>query len=213
MKLTLAQLSKIMPKSGSRAGVFINPLNDAMAEFEINTPARVASFLPQIAHESGQLTRVVESFNYRPEAIIDTFNTSKNERFSRALALQYGRTDDHPACQQHIANIAYANRMGNGASWTGDGYRYRGRGLIQITGRDNYVACMMALDIDCVARPELLELPVNACRSAAWFWKTNGLNALADKGDFHRITKIINGGYNGLEERLVFFAISRKELA
>lgn len=173
MKLTLAQLKKVMPNAGSRAGVFIDHLNAAMAEFEINTPARVASFLAQIAHESGQMY------------------------FTEEIA----------------SGIRYEGRKDLGNVYPGDGVRYKGRGLIQITGRANYTACMMDLDIDCVEHPELLELPKHAARTAAWFWKVHGLNRLADLGDQKKVTKRVNGGYNGLEERLAYFERARKELA
>lgn len=202
--ISLAALAMIMPAAGTRCLRFLDPINEAMREFGIDTMLRKRYFLAQIAHESGQLTRVVESLNYKPDAILARFNTSKITRFTREQADRLGRTDDHPADQQAIANIAYANRMGNGAVESGDGFKYRGRGMIQTTGRDNYLACMLALDIDCVEHPELLEQPQAAARSAALFWKQNGLNALADKGDFHRVTKIINGGYSGLAERMAF---------
>ena len=207
--LHLAALAIMMPVVGARALKFIEPLNAAMREFEIDTPDRMRDFMAHVAHESGQLKRVVENLNYTPDGILATFGA----RFTRAEALQFGRTETQPANQVAIASIAYGNRMGNGPAKTGDGWKYRGRGLIQITGRENYIACMMGTGIDCVERPELLEEPVEACRSAAWFWKSRGLNALADKGDFHRQTKIVNGGYNGLEERLHFRAEARKVIS
>ncbi len=154
-----------MPKARQRAGIFLPGLNAAMAEFEINTPRRQASFLAQLAHESGQLLYV------------------------REIA----------------TGAAYENRKDLGNTQPGDGVRYRGRGLIQLTGRLNYTKCMLALDIDCVERPELLEQPINACRSAAWFWKSHGLNELADAGDQIKVTKRVNGGVNGLADRLEFY--------
>ena len=99
----------------------------------------------------------------------------------------------------------YEGRKDLGNTQPGDGVRFKGRGLFQLTGRANYVACMLALDIDCVEHPELLEAPQHAARSAGWFWKTRDLNTHADKGDFHRVCKIINGGYNGLTDRLNFY--------
>lgn len=107
-----------------------------------------------------------------------------------------------------------AKRLGNTPEADGDGQKYKGRGLIQITGRANYEACSHALfaDLRLLTAPQLLELPEHAVASACWFWKTHGLNALADAGDFHRITKIINGGYNGLAERLALYGAARKEL-
>jgi putative chitinase len=171
--MTLDQLKKIMPHARLRAGIFLEPLNLTMAEFGIDTPARQASFLSQVGHESGQL------------------------RYVRELA----------------SGAAYEGRKDLGNTQPGDGVRFRGRGLIQVTGRANYAACMMALDIDCVDHPELLELPINACRSAGWFWKSNGLNGLADAGDQRKVTRRINGGYNGLDDRLALFSVAQRVLA
>lgn len=172
--ITAAQLLRIMPFAGQRrVATFIAPLWAAMAEFGINTPARQASFLSQIGHESGQL------------------------QYVRELA----------------SGDAYEGRRDLGNTMAGDGRRYRGRGLIQITGRANYAACGAALGLDLLATPELLEQPVSACRSAAWFWKRNGLNELADAGDQVRVTRRINGGTNGLAERLALFEVAKKVLA
>lgn len=170
--MTLDQLRQIMPLARQRALTFLEPLNATMAEFEINTPARQASFLSQIGHESGQL------------------------RYVRELA----------------SGEAYEGRKSLGNTHHGDGVRYKGRGLIQITGRTNYTACMLALDVDCVERPELLELPINACRSAGWFWQSHGLNALADAGDQIAVTRRINGGTNGLADRLALFGAAQRAL-
>jgi putative chitinase len=101
---------------------------------------------------------------------------------------------------------AKAVALGNTPEKDGDGQKYKGRGLIQITGRTNYKACGLALGLDLLRRPELLEEPIHACRSAAWFWKTNGLNELADRAEFRKITRRINGGYNGMEDRLLYHA-------
>lgn len=167
-----AELIAIMPYAKERAEKFLTPLNAAMEEFEINTPARVAAFLAQIGHESGQL------------------------RYVRELA----------------SGSAYEGRKDLGNTQAGDGMKYRGRGLIQVTGKANYFAVMMALDLDVIDHPEVLEQPVNACRVSAWWWKEHGLNELADTGDFKRITKIINGGYNGLKDREELYAAAKKVL-
>ena len=173
MQLTLTQLLKIMPLARARAAAFLDPLNSAMAEFGINTPARQASFLAQLAHESGQLVYV------------------------RELA----------------SGAAYEGRKDLGNVQAGDGARFRGRGLIQVTGRSNYAACGKALGLDLLAQPALLEQTVNACRSAGWFWQSRGLNALADAGDQVAVTKRINGGTNGLAERLAYFKTAQRVLA
>ena len=171
--VTLAQLLAIMPLARSRAAAFLAPLNAAMLEFEITTPARAASFLSQVGHESGQLLYV------------------------RELA----------------SGQAYESRADLGNTQRGDGVRFRGRGLLQVTGRTNYAACGKALGLDLLAKPELLEQTVNACRSAGWFWQTKGLNALADAGDQVKVTRRINGGTNGLAERLALFAVAQRVLA
>lgn len=168
--LTANQLKHILPLAGTRADTFCAPLNAAMAEFGISTPARQAAFIAQVAHESGQL------------------------RYVRELA----------------SGAAYEGRADLGNTQPGDGVRFKGRGLLQLTGRANYRACGAALNLDLTSHPELLEQPVPACRSAGWFWKTRGLNELADAGDQVRITRRINGGTNGLAERLAYFDIARK---
>ncbi len=171
--ITLDQLLQIMPAARGRAGAFLDGLNATMAEFDINTPARQASFLSQIGHESGQL------------------------RYVRELA----------------SGAAYEGRKDLGNTQPGDGQRFRGRGLVQITGRANYIACGAALGLDLLAEPALLERPDLACRSAGWFWKSHGLNELADAGDQTRVTKRINGGTNGLADRLALFAVAKRVLA
>ena len=174
--MTLDQLQKIMPNAGAKSGVFFGPLTDAMAEFAINTPARQAAFLAQIAHESGSL------------------------RYTREIA----------------SGNAYEGRADLGNFRPGDGALFKGRGLIQITGRRNYESCSTALfgrPGVLLANPAMLEKPVEAARSAAWFWWAHGLNALADAGDFERITRRINGGLNGQAQRLAFFEQAKKVLS
>lgn len=168
--VTAAQLKRILPLAGARADTFCAPLNAAMAEFSINTPARQAAFIAQIAHESGQF------------------------RYVREIA----------------SGAAYEGRADLGNTFKGDGIRFKGRGLIQVTGRANYAACGKVLGLDLILFPELLEQPLYACRSAAWFWKSRGLNEIADAGDQVKITRRINGGTNGLAERLAYFEIARK---
>lgn len=170
--ITKEQLLAIMPNAKTRAGLFLDALNAAMAEFGIDTPIRQAAFLAQIGHESGQLLYVKE--------------------------LASGK--------------AYEGRRDLGNDVPGYGVKYKGRGLIQLTGYNNYVALMMALDIDCVNHPELLEEPINACRSAGWFWATNNLSRYADSGDFLTLTKRINGGTNGLKDRQELYARACKVL-
>lgn len=183
-------------------------LNAAMALHDIATPQRQAAFLSQLAHESAHLSRVAESFNYSPEALMATFNTPHTVRFTRDMAFRYGRTQDHPADQRMIANIAYAQRMGNRGVESGDGWTYRGRGPIQLTGRKTIRLCGLAIGFDLEANPALLERPDVGSLAAGWFWSEGNrtgesLNALADAGKLRDISMIINGGGNGMKERLV----------
>jgi putative chitinase len=175
---------------------FATPLADACAEWGIDRPLRLASFLAQIAHESGQLRLLAENLNYSAEALLRVFP----RHFDAGQAAAYARQP------QRIGSRVYANRMGNGDEAGGDGWRYRGRGLIQITGHDNYVACGTALGLDLIAQPELLEQPAPAARSAAWFWHRHDLNGLADARDIETITRRINGGLTGLEDRKAHYA-------
>ena len=173
MSVTLSDLQQICRVATQRRlEAFLDPLNDAMHEFDIDTPKREAAFIAQIAHESGEF------------------------RYVRELA-----TGD-----------AYENRADLGNVQEGDGRRFRGRGLIQITGRANYRRCGDALGVDLVADPELLEGTVLACRSAAWFWKSRDLSELADKGDFRSITKRINGGLNGWADRTQYWERAKSVL-
>lgn len=193
MNITIAQLKTIMPLAGDKAVEFLEPLNDAMHEFSIASSMQQAAFLAQCAHESSQLHCVVENLNYSHDGLRKTFP----QYFSDGEAWSY---EHYP---ERIANLVYANKNGNGAVESGDGWRFRGRGLIQVTGRDNYLVCSGALDIDLLWQPDLLEEPIPAARSAGWFWSRNRLNAIAD--DVVAVTKRVNGGLNGLTERRAFF--------
>lgn len=169
----------------------------AMKKHDINTPLRQAHFLAQVGHESGGFRYVEENLNYSDEALIAMFG----HRMSREQARMYGRTSEHPANKRMIANIIYASRIGNGDIASGDGYRYRGRGLIQITGRANYAALVKPLGVDVVAEPHFLTGFKMAAESAAAWWKTHGLNERADADDVDRITRVINGGTIGIQDR------------
>ncbi|MFQ6591790.1 MULTISPECIES: glycoside hydrolase family 19 protein [Pseudomonas] len=180
--MKLDQLQQVFPRARSLAGVFISALNSAMSNRQINTPQRAAAFLAQIGHESGEL-------HYVRELGSDQY---------------LSKYDTGPL----------ASRLGNTPEADGDGQKYRGRGLIQITGRRNYLACSQALfgDDRLLQQPQLLEQPRWACESAAWFWQSNGLNELADKGQFTTITRRINGGLNGLDDRLQLWARAKAVL-
>ena len=173
--LTENELLTIMPQAGSRARVFLDPLNDAMHEFGIETPVREAAFIAQIAHESGQL------------------------RYTEEIA----------------SGRAYEGRVDLGNTVPGDGPKFKGRGLLQITGRDNYTRVSQALFNDAdllILNPGELANPVAACRSAGWFWSTRRLNLLADAGDFVAITRRINGGVNGMTDRIRYWDRARAVL-
>lgn len=186
----------------SKASGLIEPLNKAMLEFLINTPLRQAAFIAQTAHESAGYSAFIENLNYSMEGLMKTWP----KRFDQNKAKQCSRQP------QEIANCAYSNRMGNGDEASGDGWKYRGRGIIQITGKNNYTNCGLGLKLDLVNSPELLEQPLNAFRSGAWFWNSKNLNPLADKGDLLTITKLINGGVNGLNERTQYYNLAKSIL-
>lgn len=169
----------------------------SLSAFQISTPLRQAHFLAQTGHESAGFLKVEEGLNYSENALTAMFG----KRITAEQARAYGRNAMHVANQKMIASIIYANRNGNGDVDSGDGYRYRGRGLIQITGKANYAALVKQLGADVVANPDLLLGYRFAAMSAAAWWKNHGLNELADSDEVLRITRIINGGTNGLDDR------------
>ena len=185
-----------MPLAAKAPDAVVGALDAAMRRFEISTPARMAAFCAQLAHESGQLQRWTENLGYRWERLRQVFPKYFP---SDAEARPFDRKPER------IANRVYASRMGNGPEASGDGWRYRGRGPIQLTGKDNYRACGQGIGVDLVEDPDRLATPEPGCLAAAWFWARNGLNALADAGDFVTITRRINGGLNGLAERREFW--------
>ena len=194
MPISAEKLKEIMPATRC-AATFAGPLAAAMAEAGIDTPRRAAMFLAQIAHESAEMNRLVENLNYSGAGLLNTFPGHFSEAEARTFAHR----------PEPIASRAYANRNGNGDEASGDGWRYRGRGLIQVTGKRNYTDCAKALDLDLVAQPESLETPEAAARSAAWFWRKQKLNAFADEGDLEGCTRKINGGLNGMEARRDYY--------
>jgi predicted chitinase len=171
--LTARQLQAVMPNlPDDRAATFLKPLNEAMKEFDVNTPKRQAAFLAQIAHESGEL------------------------KYMEEIA----------------SGAAYEGRKSLGNTEPGDGKRYKGRGPIQLTGRNNYRRAGMALKLDLEGTPKLAAQPDIGCRVAGWFWKAHGLNELADQGDFLQITKRVNGGTKGLERREAYYTRAKEAL-
>lgn len=215
--LTLSQLQSICATAKGRKAVeqYIDPLNEHLSSYGISTPERVAAFLAQIAHESQDFTRTTENLYYSdPARIALLFRTGfdlNNNRIVDPEEVEFAK--GYAKNPQRLANRAYANRMGNGSEESGDGWRYRGRGLKQLTGKNNYRACGDDIGLDLVLEPELLELPDYAVESACWFWKVNGLNRLADAGDFAAITRRINGALTGLSERRAYLVRATEALA
>lgn len=171
-------------------------------KFEINTPERIAGFVAQCAHESGMFKSVSEGLNYKVEALKALFG---RHRISEEDCNKFGRIDGkQQADQAGIANAIYGGEYGKknlGNTEYGDGYAYRGRGLIQLTGKANYKKAGDSLGVDLVANPDLVATPEYAALTAGWFWSANGLNALADAKDLLGMTKKINGGTIGIEHR------------
>jgi len=203
--VTLEQLMSIGQVRPGTAKLYIDPLNNAMARFSISTAKRQAAFVSQLLHESANLTKVIEDLSYRPDRLM-TVSGFKG-RFTREQADQLGYVPGvQKADQEMIANIAYGSRMGNGPIHSGDGWRYRGRGPIQLTGKENYRRCGMAIGYDLVTSPDLLSRPDVGCLAAAWFWNEGNrtgasLNPLADAGKIADISRVVNGGDTGLAER------------
>lgn len=171
--LSREQLKSIMPLAGSyRRNLFYEHIIETLEKYDINTPLRIAAFLAQIAHESGEL------------------------QYVREIA----------------SGEAYEGRHDLGNTQPGDGKRYRGRGLIQVTGRANYKSISDDFGIDFVNYPDFLECPKYASLSAGWYWDEHDLNELADNGDMRKITRVINGGFNGLYERLAYYKKAKEVL-
>lgn len=198
MTLTVTELERAAGIPTQRAELWLPHVNGALAESGCQTPAQIAQWIAQVGHESGDFVRLVESLDYKPEALKRTWPS----RYNDWLAAQHGRSLAKPADQRTIANHVYGGRMGN--TGPDDGWNYRGRGLIQVTGKTNYAECGRALGLELVARPELLEQRQHAAASAAWLWSVNNIASV--HGDVEAATRLINGGTNGLEDRRKRFA-------
>lgn len=173
-------------------GAWLAAVIVACTKFKIDTPRQIAAFIAQTAHESGGYTRLTENLNYSAEALMRVWpRRFPTKKIADAFARQ----------PELIANQVYSGRMGNGPVQSGDGWRYIGRGLKQLTGKDNYARCSKALSVNLVEDPELLLKPMFAAQSAAWFWSANNCGPLADADEFELLTKRINGGLIGLADR------------
>lgn len=192
MIITQQQLTALLP-GNKHVAQWHAALSCIMPDYAIDTPLRVAAFIAQCAHESANFTRISENLYYRAEGLVKTF-----PRYfpTLAIAKQYANQPEA------IANKVYANRMGNGDEASGDGYRYSGRGLIQLTGRENYELFAASIETPVEEVVQYIQTFEGASQSACWFWETNELNQWADAGDITTLTKRINGGTIGLADRI-----------
>ena len=204
-KVTLELLKETCPTTKATVlAKYIQPLNTVGERFGLfENPKRMAAFLAQVAHESGGLNVIQENLNYSAKGLMTTF---KKYFPTQASTNGYARNP------QKIANKVYANRMGNGTEASGDGYKFRGRGLIQLTGKNNYTLFAKSIGKTIDETIVYLGTPEGAVSSAIWFWDTNKLNIYADKGDFVGLTKRINGGTIGLADRKHHYDIALKAL-
>ena len=201
MQVTLELLQQLCPhtKTSILEG-YVEPLNTVAEYYEMTqNAARLAGFLAQVTHESGGFTAVKENLNYSKDGLIKTFSKYFTDD---SIAKEYARQPEK------IANRVYANRMNNGNEASGDGYRFCGRGLIQLTGRANYTKFANDLGMSIEDTVAYLETPNGAVASAGWFWDNNNLNQYCDSGDFITLTKRINGGTIGLVDRQHHFDIA-----
>jgi len=201
MSVTREQLLRIMPQARSRVDGCLDTVNAAMSEFGIDAPLCQAAFLAQIAHESGQLATAEENLFYSADGLANTWPARYGKKINglyqlgptkrilpNSLALSLQRKPEA------IANNVYAGRMGNGDEASGDGWRYRGAGWIQLTGKENHLAVSLYFDIPLEQVGDWLRTPAGAARSAAWFWKVNGCNDYAARGNFDGVSDLINLG-------------------
>jgi putative chitinase len=209
MTPTLADLQAAKIKNPEK---WLDAVVATCEEFEINTPQRIAGFLAQTSHESGGYTMLSENLNYRAATLaacwpnrFAVLGADKKPIKENGKLVPTAVANAIAGKPELIANLVYSGRMGNGPAESGEGWAFRGRGLKQLTGKDNYTRCGAALGVDLVANPDLLLEPLYAARSAGWFWKANKLSDFADVGDIKGMTKKINGGFIGLEARQALY--------
>lgn len=201
---TLDQLKQLIPTAAGGVEAWYEGLCDALPQYEIVTEKRVAAFIAQCAHESGGFRLMEENLNYKAATLTKLWP----KRYPVGVAEKYAGKPEA------IANKSYSGRMGNGDEKSGDGWKFRGRGILQLTGKSNYQACSKYLfeDNTLLDNPDILLDPYYATHSACWFWNTNKLNQYADNGDFVTMTKKINGGTIGLDDRIKHYNHALKVL-
>jgi putative chitinase len=193
--LTKSQLRELLGNN-PYIDYWYNAMELCLPDYNINTPRRISAFVAQCSHESGGFRFLKENLNYRWQTLRRIFPKYFP---TDEIAQQYA---SRPNRAEAIANRVYANRMGNGDEASGDGFRYHGRGLIQLTGKNNYIAFAMSIETPLEEIPAYLETFEGAVQSACWFWETNNLNNWADSGDIRELTRRINGGFIGLDDRI-----------
>jgi len=205
MQLTVEQLAAIAPKAKTeKLQLYTSALAEVTQKYELDTPIRLAHFIAQVAHESGAFNYSSENLNYSAKALRSVFG----KYFTTDQA-----ADSYARQPEKIANIVYADRMGNGDTDSGDGWRYRGRGLIQLTGKENYRACGLFIEQELLDNPELVAAdPEISVAAACWYWRSRQLNQYADADDIKAITRRINGGYHGLEDRQAYLLRAKQVL-
>ena len=208
--ITISQLQAAKIKNPEK---WLDAVEATCQEFEINTPERIASFLAQTSHESGGYTMLSENLNYKaatlaacwPNRFAELGPDKKPKKDDKGKLIPTAVANSIAGKPELIANLVYSSRMANGPAESGEGWKYRGRGLKQLTGKDNYTRCGGAIGLDLVSNPDLLLEPLAAARSAGWFWRSNNLSAFADVEDIKGMTKKINGGFIGLEQRQALY--------
>ena len=213
---TIANLQAAKVKNPEK---WIDAIVATCQEFEIDTSQRIAGFLAQTSHESGGYTMLSENLNYRAATLaacwpnrFAVLGADKKPVKENGKLVPTAVANSIAGKPELIANLVYSGRMGNGPAESGEGWAFRGRGLKQLTGKFNYTKCSEGLGADLVANPDLLLEPVYAARSAGWFWKTNNLSTFADAGDIKGMTKKINGGFIGLEQRQALYDVCLKSV-
>lgn len=201
--LTADLLGRLFLRPAERVAAFVAPIQQAWRDYDIATLNARSAFLATIGHESAMLTRLSENLNYGADGLLRTWPN----RYTPGLAARHAR---NPVA---IANHVYADRMGNGDEASGDGWRYRGAGLIQLTGKENQARCSRHTGLPVETIGDYLRKPEGATDSAGWFWRDRNLSDVAATGDMEAVTRVVNGGLNGLAERTALFNRAKGLLA